>query len=46
MFGYVTDLRTLSQGRATSTMEFLKYQTIPKDLEEKILKSEGRERIE
>ena len=43
MFGYTTILRTLSQGRATSTMEFQKYKRIPKELEEKILKSEGRQ---
>ena len=27
MFGYVTDLRTISSGRATSTMEFFSFQT-------------------
>nr|AAO61959.1 EF G [Aster yellows phytoplasma] len=29
LFGYVTILRTLSSGRATSTMEFYKYQPAP-----------------
>ena len=45
MFGYVTSLRTLSQGRASSTMEFAKYHQIPRDIEEKILKSEGRQKL-
>jgi elongation factor G len=30
MFGYVTSLRTLTSGRATSTMEFSHYQEAPK----------------
>ena len=29
MFGYVTTLRTLSSGRATSTMEFSHYEETP-----------------
>jgi elongation factor G len=31
MFGYVTDLRTITSGRATSTMEFNNYDTVPAD---------------
>jgi elongation factor G len=42
MFGYVTQLRTLSSGRATSTMEFSHYQEAPKGIAETILaKSKG-----
>ncbi len=42
MFGYVTSLRTLSSGRATSTMEFSNYQEAPKNvLEEITLKTTG-----
>jgi elongation factor G len=40
MFGYVTTLRSLSQGRATSTMEFDHYEPVPKNVEMEIV--EGR----
>ena len=36
-FGYVTVLRTLSSGRATSSMEFSHYQEVPRSLAEKVL---------
>jgi elongation factor G len=32
MFGYVTDLRSVTQGRATSSMEFSHYAQVPKSL--------------
>jgi elongation factor G len=32
MFGYVTDLRSMSQGRATSSMEFSHYAEVPASL--------------
>ena len=38
-FGYVTVLRTLSSGRATSSMEFSHYQEIPRTLAEKVLEN-------
>ncbi len=38
-FGYVTVLRTLSSGRATSSMEFSHYQEVPKLLAEKVLEN-------
>ncbi len=42
-FGYVTVLRTLSSGRATSSMEFSHYQEVPRSLAEKVLESvQGR----
>jgi len=37
MFGYVTSLRTLSSGRATSTMEFSHYAETPKNISEEVL---------
>jgi len=36
-FGYTTDLRSMSQGRATYSMEFHNYQQIPKDLAAEII---------
>jgi len=37
MFGYVTQLRTISSGRATSTMEFSHYSEAPKNVAEAIV---------
>jgi len=37
MFGYATDLRSISQGRATYTMEFLKYGEVPANIAEGII---------
>ena len=37
MFGYVTTLRTLSSGRATSTMEFSHYEEVPGDVQAKVV---------
>ena len=37
MFGYVTVLRTLSSGRATSTMEFSHYEIVPPALSAEII---------
>ncbi|MDP2091624.1 MAG: elongation factor G, partial [Pseudohongiella sp.] len=37
MFGYATDLRSMSQGRATYTMEFLKYGEVPNNIAEGII---------
>jgi elongation factor G len=38
MFGYVTSLRTITSGRANSTMEFSHYAEAPKDVTEAVLK--------
>src|SRR5210317_265299 len=38
MFGYVTTLRTLSSGRATSTMEFSHYEKTPSSVSEEVIK--------
>ena len=37
MFGYVTDLRTMSSGRATSTMEFASFETAPKNVSDTVI---------
>ena len=43
MFGYVTQLRTITSGRATSTMEFSNYAECPKGIaEEVIAKAHGK----
>ena len=39
MFGYVTTLRTLSSGRATSTMEFSHYAETPSNISEEVIKA-------
>ncbi len=39
MFGYVTTLRTLSSGRATSTMEFDHYAETPSNISEEVIKA-------
>lgn len=36
MFGYVTSLRTLTSGRATSTMEFSHYEEVPRNIVEEV----------
>jgi elongation factor G len=43
MFGYVTVLRTITSGRATSTMEFYHYAETPKSVSEEVIaKVKGR----
>ena len=37
MFGYATDLRSMTQGRATYTMEFAKYAEIPSNIAEELI---------
>ncbi len=39
MFGYVTTLRTLSSGRATSSMEFSHYEQTPKNISEEVIEN-------
>jgi len=46
MFGYATDLRSATQGRATFSMEFSKYEQIPSAIaEELIAKAAGKEKL-
>lgn len=45
MFGYATSLRSLTQGRASYTMEFLKYEIVPRNIAEGIIaKRQGSSR--
>ena len=37
MFGYASSLRTISSGRANYSMEFLKYNLVPKSVEERVI---------
>jgi len=42
MFGYATSLRSMSQGRANYTMEFLHYSEVPKNILEGIQEKAGK----
>ncbi len=43
MFGYVTDLRTITSGRATSSMEFSNYAQAPNNVQENVIaKAKGK----
>ena len=47
MFGYVTSLRTITSGRATSSMEFSHYAPAPKGIQEDVIaKSQGKLNVE
>lgn len=47
MFGYVTQLRSLSSGRATSTMEFSHYAPAPNNISEEVIaKQKGKVKVE
>ena len=37
LFGYETDIRSISQGRASSSMQFSHYEILPKNMQNKIL---------
>jgi elongation factor G len=40
MFGYTTQLRSLTQGRGSNTMEFLEYRAMPRNLMEEVVKAQ------
>ena len=42
MFGYVTTLRSMTQGRASSTMEPSHYDEVPRNVAEEIAAKSGR----
>lgn len=41
MFGYISDLRAMTQGRGIYTMEFSNYQKVPTSVQEEIIKKRG-----
>jgi elongation factor G len=41
MFGYATDLRSMSQGRATFTMQFERYEEVPQSIATEIVSAEA-----
>lgn len=41
MFGYATDLRSLTKGRASYTMEPLRFEKVPKNIEEELLEKKS-----
>ena len=43
LFGYVTDLRTLSSGRASASLTFSHYSSVPKHIAEEIIKKNNGE---
>jgi elongation factor G len=44
-FGYSTDLRSMTQGQGTFSMEFCKYKQVPKSIQEKIIEDRKAEQL-
>jgi len=42
MFGYATDLRSMSQGRASYSMEFEKYNEVPSNIAKEIIEQRSK----
>ena len=42
MFGYVNDLRSMTSGRASYSMEFAHYDPVPKNIAEEIIAKASR----
>jgi elongation factor G len=41
MFGYATDLRSMTQGRADFTMQFDRYEEVPQSIASEIIDARG-----
>jgi elongation factor G len=41
MFGYATDLRSMTQGRATFTMQFERYEDVPQGIASELVTAEA-----
>ena len=41
MFGYATDLRSMTQGRADFTMQFDRYEEVPQSIASEIIDAQG-----
>ena len=45
MFGYATDVRSMTQGRATYTMQFENYEEVPPNIAEKVMEARTGEPV-
>ena len=43
MFGYATNLRSMTQGRGNYTMQFAAYDEVPKSVSEEIIAKVGKQ---